>query len=427
MADLTQNASPPDCMFGAKAGSKSCKSEPTEGSAGTSPLCPKCDSKKLWRDGLRSPMFGEVIQRWLCRDCGLRFSDPDGVERAKKAFEQDEMFEAKTLKSPEDIVVSRQICVLETKNLVAEQKIVLEVPRRTEVDLKGAIVEFLWQLKRQNYAEDTITTYGYSLEVLVHLGINLFDPQSFIDEMANLSDKTNIRKYNLTKAYRCFLNQHDIKAKLPKYKVTRPMPYIPPEEYLDQLIACCNQQMAAFLQTLKETAARPGEAWKLEWDDLDLEGKKLHISHPEKGCNPRIRPISPKLLRMLLALPRTQKRIFTYKSKGVAGKSFRTMRKRAIQKLGNPELRKIDFYTCRYWKATQEYRRTHDFGCVMVLLGHKSLRYVLLYAQLSEAYDTDKGYICKEAANRHEAKQLIEAGFEYVMDKEGVSLFRKVK
>lgn len=64
---------------------------------------------------------------------------------------------------------------------------------------------------------------------------------------------------------------------------------------------------------------------------------------------------------------------------------------------------------------------------VKVLLGHKSLRYVLLYAQLSEACDFEQGYICKEATNRNEAKQLTEAGFEYVMDKDGVSLFRKLK
>jgi len=412
-------------VFGEAGLQNSGKSDLQE-SAGANPPCPQCGSAKAWKDGLRYSPFDDKIQRWLCRDCGRRFSDPQDVQRAWSTFERVERIESKPLKSRNGKVSTRQICVTETKNLVAEQQ-KMEVPQRTEVDLKGAIVEFLWQLKRQNFAEDTIVSYGYSLEALVRLGVNLFDPQNFIDVMAKLSDKTNIRKYNLTKAYRCFLNQHGIKASLPKYKITRPLPYIPPEEYLDQLIACCNQQMATFLQTLKETAARPGEAWQIEWEDLDIEGKKLHISHPEKSCNPRIRPISDKLLRMLLALPRAQKRIFTYKSKAVASRTFRRMRQHAIQKLSNPELRKIDFYTCRYWKATMEYRRTHDFGCVMVLLGHKSLRYVLLYAQLSEAYDTDKGYICKEASNRHEAKQLIEAGFEYVMDKEGVSLFRKLK
>ena len=40
MAELTSNASSPDCIFGTKAGSKSCKSEPTLDSAGTSPLSP---------------------------------------------------------------------------------------------------------------------------------------------------------------------------------------------------------------------------------------------------------------------------------------------------------------------------------------------------------------------------------------------------
>jgi hypothetical protein len=103
------------------------------------------------------------------------------------------------------------------------------------------------------------------------------------------------------------------------------------------------------------------------------------------------------------------------------------MRQRAIWKLGNPELKKIDFYTFRYWRATMEYRRLHDFGAVMILLGHKSLKYVLLYAQLSDAYDPNGGYVCKEAFTRAEAKQFIEDGFEYVMEKEGVSLFRKLK
>lgn len=75
-----------------------------------------------------------------------------------------------------------------------------------------------------------------------------------------------------------------------------------------------------------------------------------------------------------------------------------------------------------------EYRRTGDFGAVMVLLGHKSLKYVLLYAQLSDGYGANKEYICKEAQTRQQAMQLIEAGFDYVLtDKEGISLFRKLK
>ena len=254
---------------------KAGKSDQQE-SAGTSPLCPQCSSQRLYRDGLRYPMFGDPIQRWLCRDCGLRFSDAEDVERAKEAFKQAEKIESKSLKSGNDTVSTRQICVKETKNLAAEQK-QMEVPRRTEVDLKGAVVDFLWQLKRENYSEDTITAYGYNLQMLVHLGINLFNPQNFIDKMAELT-KTDTRKYNLRKTYKCFLNHHKIEAKLPKYKVTRSLPYVPPTAFLEQLIACANGQMSVLLQVLKETGARPGEALKLEWDDIDTEQRKINIS-----------------------------------------------------------------------------------------------------------------------------------------------------
>ncbi len=68
-----------------------------------------------------------------------------------------------------------------------------------------------------------------------------------------------------------------------------------------------------------------------------------------------------------------------------------------------------------------------DFGKVMVLLGHKSLRYVLLYAQLSEAYYVTPKYISAEAETKQECRRLIDDGFEYVMDKDGFSLFRKLK
>jgi hypothetical protein len=40
-------------------------------------------------------------------------------------------------------------------------------------DLKGAVINLIWHLKRQNYAEDTL--YGYNLQALIELGIDLFD------------------------------------------------------------------------------------------------------------------------------------------------------------------------------------------------------------------------------------------------------------
>lgn len=65
----------------------------------------------------------------------------------------------------------------------------------------------------------------------------------------------------------------------------------------------------------------------------------------------------------------------------------------------------------------------------MYLLGHATLRYVLLYKQLSKAlkYGTKNKYIVREATTKKEEKELIEDGFEYVKDKGKYSLWRKLK
>ncbi|MGC8999178.1 MAG: IS1/IS1595 family N-terminal zinc-binding domain-containing protein, partial [Candidatus Bathyarchaeia archaeon] len=38
--------------------------------------CPQCGSKRLYRDGLRYLSDGSTVQRWLCRECTYRFTDP---------------------------------------------------------------------------------------------------------------------------------------------------------------------------------------------------------------------------------------------------------------------------------------------------------------------------------------------------------------
>ena len=84
------------------------------------PSCPKCGSRKVWRDAKRFTKLGDEIQRWYCRECGRRFSDPEDVAKARSTFERIERIESKSLKTSDDIVTSSQICVKETKNLAAE-------------------------------------------------------------------------------------------------------------------------------------------------------------------------------------------------------------------------------------------------------------------------------------------------------------------
>jgi len=62
----------------------------------------------------------------------------------------------------------------------------------------------------------------------------------------------------------------------------------------------------------------------------------------------------------------------------------------------------------------------------MKQMGHKKIETTLLYTQLVHFNEEDE-YTCKTATNITEATQLIENGFEYITEIDGIKLFRKRK
>ena len=423
MAELTSSASSPECIFGSKAGSKSCKSEPTLDSAGTSPLCPQCKSKRVWRDAHRYSVYGDKIQRWLCRDCALRFSDPEDVKKSWSSHEKKARTQlSNNIKMAPDIVTSCQICVTETKNLVAEQQI--EVLRRNDSSTAiGKIVEYEFWMLKQGYAKSTIECRVKIMKRLIKLGASLYDPES-IKEITARQSWSDGRKEIVVEAYTNFLIMAGGKWDPPRYRRIEKIPFIPTEQEIDQLIAGCGEKTSALLQALKETGMRIGEAWNLKWTDIDFVNTTISVT-PEKGSHARMFKASNKLLAMINNVPKKSAKIFgTYELRGYRS-SFVKQRKRTARKLQNPRINQITFHTFRHWKATMEYHKTKDILHVMRLLGHKNIKNTIIYTQLVTFQNDD--YTCKVATNLKEASELIEAGYEYVCEMDSQKLFRKRK
>jgi len=381
--------------------------------------CPQCGSQRLYKDGLRYHPDGANAQRWLCRNCGYRFSHPRPPQESLYCH----------INTANTIVSNRQVCDLlteESKNLaeVTRQETAQREGKTQSTDIKGKLIDFMWKLKKEAYAEATIYGYAYIIKTLVNRGANLNDPESVKEIIANQDKWSAGRKNQVVKAYLAFLKTQGLKAEMPKYKVPQRLPFIPSEEEVDQLIAGCGQQMATFIQLLKETAARCGEAFTLKWTDIDTKNGTVNIT-PEKQSNPRIFKISGTLTSMLNNLRKESLTVFTYKNKFYLRKVFMKQRKKIAYKLGNPRILQIHFHTLRHWKATMEYHRTKDILHVMRMLGHKSITNTLKYTQLVDFQNDD--YVCKAAKTLTEASQLIEAGFEYVTEMEEVKLFRKRK
>lgn len=170
---------------------------------------------------------------------------------------------------------------------------------------------------------------------------------------------------------------------------------------------------------------RSGEAWRLKWIDLDIKRNTITLNEPGKHSRARMFKVSGTLTTMLDNLPKKNKYVFG----GGGLKGFRVtfsgLRKRLAHKLENPRFREITFHTFRHWKATMEYHKNKDILYVKQMLGHKSIENTLLYTQLV-SFQTDE-YTSRVAETVEEACVLVEAGFGYVCEMNGMQIFRKRK
>ena len=299
--------------------------------------CPECGSNRLFKDGLRYLNDGSQIQRWLCRNCGLRFSENrNSFKNCQTNSKSDAHQKVKLL-----VEVQRE---LERRDAGATEQ---------TADIKGKILEFLWYLQKQGFSAETVKFYNRVLRIMSQKA-NLLDGEAVKETLAKMpiSETT---KCNYAYALQSFYKHIGVEWNPPKYKPKKSLPFIPTEQELNLLIANTSKNVSAVLQLLKETGARIGEILKLKWTDIDFERKNVRIT-PEKGSLPRILPISDLAISMIKRLkPREDGKLFGRRQN--LSTAFYKQRKRLAYKLQNPRLLQINFHTFRHWKGTIEYHK----------------------------------------------------------------------
>jgi integrase len=376
--------------------------------------CPQCGSRLLYKDGLRCLADGSSIQRYLCRNCGYRFSETrkSNIALHTKSESDAHQKAAKLLVEAEKAIEKREAGATEAC-----------------FDVKGKILEFAWLLKKQGYSEETIRLHVSALRTLHKRGADLYNPES-VKEVITWQKWSETRRRNVINAYSRFLKHEGIQWDKPRCKVSQKLPFIPTEQELDALIAGSGSKTSVLMQLLKETAMRAGEAMKLKWTDIDFERRIVTLNEPEKGSKPRMWKVSEKLIGMLKSLPRENEKVFGKSRYDTLKQTLQKTRKRLAVKLQNPRLAKITFHTFRHWKATMLYHKTKDPYYVKDFLGHKSIKNTEIYITVERAIFGDScndEFTVKVASNPEEIKALLEVGFEYVCEKDGLLFFRKRK
>ena len=371
------------------------------------PSCPECSSKKIWKAGNRY-VDNLKVQRFLCRDCGFRFTDPE--------------FTRKSVLNKNQQSGSCQICVpltKEAKNLAAEQQ--KEVLQETKT--KGTLVNFSWHLKINGRSEATVKTYTRLLKVIDKEG-NLNDTTSVKSVIATHFKDRNSKRLAVS-AYSAYLKYVGGTWEKPDYKPEHKQTFIPTEQELKLAMNSGTKENVIFSIFLFETGARRNEAQRLEWTDLDKERGIVTVKSSKNG-NARSLSVSNGLMNMLFSLPKNQETVFRA-SKGRSS-AFNGRMNRLAKIYGNPRLKKIHLHTFRHCKALREYHKTRDVLHVMGVLGHQRIdttyRYVRLYHQIYKPQQV-KHFMTRIASTKQERCDLINDGWDLV-EKDGEDwYFRK--
>jgi integrase len=256
---------------------------------------------------------------------------------------------------------------------------------------------------------------------------DLNEPEQVKQFIAN-KNVSNGYKKGLCIAYNKYCKHYGIQWQMPFYTPEAKTIKIPTKEKLEMLIARAGRTLSIKLSISKETGLRPIELHNLKVKDIDLDQRIVYPTTAKRGSG-RALKISEKLRNAIQDHINRSKlnpndKLFKDTADGY-GKHYRAMRNSLAKKLNDPSLRTIRLYDFRHYYATTLYAKTRDILYVMREMGHKQIRTTMIYTQLLNLNEDE--WTCKTASNLKEAAELIENGFEYITEMDGIKLFRKRK
>jgi integrase len=263
------------------------------------------------------------------------------------------------------------------------------------------------------------------LELSVHADLHNADDVLMYIARKKVKDSF---KANLVDFYRHYADFYGIRFFKICYRRDHKVPRVPSEEKINMMIAHASSKYALIYSIIKECGLRPVEVASLTLNDIDLEKGVLSISSAKHG-SPRALKLKEKTQAMLNRYAKSRNfglndRLFP--SAGIICNTYGRLRTSLSKKLNDIELHKMRLYDLRHFYATMLYHRTKDILLVKEKLGHRNINNTLIYTHLVDLGEKDEFYSAT-ANSVTEAAKLVEQGFDYICDVDGVKLFRKRK
>jgi integrase len=293
-------------------------------------------------------------------------------------------------------------------------------PARRETEIRKAVEE----AKLKGKTPNTQLNYYYRLKQL--------------DKVADLMNPTEVKtaiaysqlscgsKRNYATAYDFFTKVHGLAWEKPKFKFTPSIPIIPTTKQVEAIINSATPRYAVVFMILKETGAEPEELHNTHRKQIDTQQGIISITGTKGhgSGNYRLQPQTVEMLREYLTKNPQE---CPFAQAKYIGEMWRYTRDKLANIMKQPELKKIPLKSLRNYSGAQFYlNNERDAIGTMRHLRHKKLETTMHYLR-AIVLDYDPEYISRISTTIEEDTKLIEAGFQYITERDGIKLYRKRK
>jgi len=302
-----------------------------------------------------------------------------------------------------------------------KQKQVNEQPLKTpKMNIANVM---LWMMKNA-YEQPTIGKVG---KLLRHLERNCNTTKP--DEVKLYIAKkqcSNGYKQNFVEAYACFINSIRESWDQPFYQRYSKKRRPPKEQLIDFLINHARIEMALKLSISKDLGQRPKELTWLTLKDIDLTNGITSITGAKHtiGREGKLKQKSVEMLKSYIKKKNlsANSKLFNCSERSISD-MYRHFRNRLAEDYDMPELKQVQLYDFRRFKASKTYHQTKDFLLVKQLLGHKHIEQTEHYISLFD--ESSITWIPVIARTQEEIEQAIKDDCLLVCQADGITYFKK--
>ena len=295
---------------------------------------------------------------------------------------------------------------------------------REEIRYQNEINKTINRAIREGKAENTIRKFKFQLRQLTRVS-DLMNPEDVKNAIA-YAHVTNATKTCYVLAYEWFTKTNGLTWQKPRYKCSSPTPIIPTTKQVERIISASTPKFAVIYKVMTATAVGGEELHRTHRNQYDptqgilsIKGLKGHDSANYKLKPPVAQLLTEYLARYVKDHPFPQPKVMS--------QTWIRARTQASQIHNDPTLKTIPMKSLRNYSGAQFYLNYEkDVIGTMRHLRHKKLETTMHYLR-AIVLDQEPEYISRTAKTIEEDMDLINAGFQYITERDGIKLYRKRK